>query len=49
MITIMICLNGGIKMNLELTKEQNISMFLDTFVYMDQNNVKWKNKSINFY
>ena len=32
----------------ELTKEQNISMFLDTFVYMDQVNEDWKNKSINF-
>ena len=35
-------------MNLELTKEQNISMFLDTFVYMDQVNENWKNKSINY-
>jgi len=31
-----------------LTKEQNISMFLDTFVYMDQNNKKWKDKDINY-
>ena len=35
-------------MNLELTKEQNISMFLDTFVYMDQNREEWNKRDINY-